>query len=119
MMVKILRVYVGYNVTDGIRVLVDRLWPRGLRRSSSNVEMWLKDIAPSDELRKWFSHSPTRWESFRARYKKELEENEKAVGKLIMMLRSNDTVTLVYASKDELHNNAVVLQEFMKEKFGL
>ncbi len=118
-MVKIMRVYVGYNVTDGVRVLIDRLWPRGLRRSSSNVEMWIKDVAPSDELRKWFSNSPGKWATFKTRYKKELAENDKAVGKLIMVLRLNSTVTLVYASKDEQHNNAVVLQEFMKEKFGL
>jgi uncharacterized protein YeaO (DUF488 family) len=118
-MVKILRVYVGYDVTDGIRVLVDRLWPRGLRRSSANVELWLKDVAPSTELRKWFSHSPGKWETFKTRYKKELDANEKAVGKLIMILRLNDTVTLVYASKDEQHNNAVVLKEYMKDKFGL
>ncbi len=118
-MVKILRVYVGYAVTDGMRVLVDRLWPRGLRRSSANVELWLKEIAPSVELRKWFAHSPNKWESFKSRYKKELAANEKGVGKLIMVLRLNSTVTLVYASKDEKHNNAVVLQEYMKEKFGL
>ena len=118
-MVKIMRVYVGYSVTDGIRVLVDRLWPRGLRRSSANVELWLKDIAPSEELRKWYAHSPGRWKSFRARYKKELAANDRAVNKLILLLRSNDTVTLVYASRDEEHNNAIVLQEFMKEKFSL
>jgi uncharacterized protein YeaO (DUF488 family) len=118
-MVRIMRVYVAYNVTDGIRVLVDRLWPRGLRRSSPNVEVWIKDIAPSDALRKWYSHIPARWRSFKSRYKKELKDNEKAVNKLIMLLRANDLVTLVYASKDEKHNNAVVLQEFMKEKFGL
>ncbi len=118
-MVRILRVYVAYSVTDGIRVLVDRLWPRGLRRSSPNVEIWLKDIGPSDDLRKWYSHSPDKWETFKSRYKKELEQNEKAVGKLIMVLRLNSTVTLVYSSKETQHNNAVVLKEYMKEKFGL
>jgi uncharacterized protein YeaO (DUF488 family) len=118
-MVKILRVYVGYDVTDGIRVLVDRLWPRGLRRSSANVEIWLKDIAPSDKLRKWFAHNPARWAGFRAKYRKELSDNDKAVNKLIVLLRSSDTVTLVYSARDAKHNNAVVLQEFMKDKFGL
>ncbi len=118
-MIKLKRVYERYDVADGKRVLVDRLWPRGIRRSASNVEIWLKDIAPSNELRKWFSHDPAKWEGFRRRYTKELEGNERAVEKLLEVLHSTDTVTFVYAAKDEMRNNAVALKEFLKERFGL
>ncbi|MGC8495940.1 MAG: DUF488 domain-containing protein [Candidatus Micrarchaeia archaeon] len=115
MMIKIKRVYDDFDVTDGVRILVDRLWPRGIRKNSRNIDMWLKDVAPSTELRKWFSHEPEKWEQFRKKYLKELEEN-KAVEKLENIIKENGTVTLVYSAKDTEHNDAVVLLEFLKMK---
>ncbi len=115
MMIKIKRVYDDFDVTDGVRILVDRLWPRGIRKNSRNIDMWLKDVAPSTELRKWFSHEPEKWEQFRKKYLKELEEN-KAVEKLENIIKENGTVTLVYSAKDTEHNDAVVLLEFLKTK---
>lgn len=117
-MIKIMRVYEKVDVTDGTRVLVDRLWPRGIRRNTPNVDVWIKDIAPTDELRKWFAHDPKKWMNFKAKYMTELEDN-KAVVKLLQLIRSTDPVTIVYASKDEEHNNAVVLREFLKRKFKI
>lgn len=116
-MIKLKRVYERYNVTDGIRLLVDRLWPRGVRINTSNVDKWMKDVAPSNELRKWYAHDPKKWESFRKKYLKELEDN-RAVDKLLDFLRSNDMVTFVYASKDEKHNSAIVLLEYVKKRLG-
>lgn len=117
-MIKIRRVYERADVTDGTRVLVDRLWPRGIRRNTPNVDIWLKEIAPTDELRKWFAHEPAKWMDFKTRYMKELGDN-KAVAHLLQVIRSTDPVTLVYATKDEEHNNAVVLREFLKRKFKI
>jgi uncharacterized protein YeaO (DUF488 family) len=117
-MIKVMRVYVRADITDGIRILVDRLWPRGIRRNTPNVDIWLKDVAPTTELRKWYAHEPRKWKSFKAKYLKELEEN-KAVANLLQVIRSTDTVTLVYATIDEKHNNAEVLREFLKRKFKI
>ena len=117
-MIKVMRVYVRADVTDGIRILVDRLWPRGIRRNTPNVDIWLKDIAPTNELRKWFAHDPRKWKSFKSKYMKELEEN-KAVANLLQVIRSTDPVTLVYATSDEKRNNAEVLREFLKRKFKI
>jgi uncharacterized protein YeaO (DUF488 family) len=118
-MIKIRRVYERAEVTDGTRLLVDRLWPRGIRRNTPNVDIWLKDIGPSNELRKWFSHDPVKWMSFKSKYIKELEDNTRAVANLLQIVRSTDTVTLVYATKDTDHNNALVLREFLKRKFKI
>ena len=117
-MIKIRRVYERAEVTDGTRLLVDRLWPRGIRRNTPNVDIWLKDIGPTDELRKWFAHDPAKWVGFKSRYMAELENN-KAIVHLLQVIRSTDPVTLVYASKDEARNNAVVLREFLKRKFKI
>jgi uncharacterized protein YeaO (DUF488 family) len=118
-MIKIRRVYERAEVTDGTRLLVDRLWPRGIRRNTPNVDIWLKDIGPTDELRKWFAHDPAKWMRFKSKYIKELEENSRAVANLLQVVRSTDTVTLVYATNDMAHNNAIVLREFLKRKFKI
>ncbi|RII29207.1 MAG: hypothetical protein CXR31_02220 [Geobacter sp.] len=111
-MVKLKRIYDAPAPDDGRRVLVDRLWPRGIAKDEARLDDWLKEIAPSDELRKWFGHDPTKWEEFRERYRAELDSH----GDLLAGLRDvakKGTVTLLYAAKDEEHNNAVVLDELL------
>jgi uncharacterized protein YeaO (DUF488 family) len=108
------RAYDPPAAEDGYRVLVDRLWPRGLKRETAHVDLWLKEIAPSDELRRWFAHDPTRWIEFQARYCKELAERESLWRELLARSRDGQ-VTLVYAAKDTRHNNAVALRTFLEE----
>ena len=115
MMIKIKRVYDKVDITDGDRILVDRLWPRGIRRSTPNIDIWIKDVAPSDELRKWFAHDPAKWNSFKDKYKKELA-SDKALDKLINYIKRRGTVTFLYSTKDVEHNNAVVLLEVVNER---
>jgi len=112
MKIRIKRAYVQADESDGTRILVDRLWPRGLTKEKAKIEIWLKDIAPSTALRKWFAHDPNKWAEFQARYAKELETNTAAVAQL-KDLSKGQTVTLVYAAKDELHNEAVILQRWL------
>lgn len=111
-MVRIKRVYDEPAVEDGKRILVDRLWPRGLAKDKARIDEWLKEIAPSDELRKWFGHDPARWEEFRERYRGELEAKAELVDGL-RQLAVEGTVTLLFAARDEEHNNAVVLKEML------
>jgi uncharacterized protein YeaO (DUF488 family) len=112
MSLAIKRVYAPPGPRDGKRVLIDRLWPRGLGKDEAAVDLWLKDVAPSTELRKWFGHDPRRWDEFRKRYRAELEGGE-ALAKLKAMARRG-RVTLVYGAKDEAHNDAVVLQALIE-----
>ena len=113
--IKIKRIYEKPEITDGLRILVDRLWPRGVRHSTANVDIWLKDVGPSNELRKWFAHDPNKWAEFKIRYQKELKNNP-AFMKLSDLIRVNGTVTLVYSTKDVEHNQAVILRsELIKE----
>ena len=107
------RVYLKPEAKDGKRVLVDRLWPRGISKEEAKVDAWIKDVAPSDELRKWFKHDPLRWDEFKKRYFEELIYNPEAVISLIKEM--DDVATLVYAAKDESHNNAVALREFLHQ----
>ena len=93
---------------------MDRLWPRGVKKSTSNIDLWLKEVAPSDSLRKWFSHDPEKWEEFKDRYRKELDGTRPFL-ELIEMLKKTD-VTFIYASADTEYNNAVALAEFVGEK---
>lgn len=109
---KLKRVYDAPQDGDGQRVLVDRVWPRGLSKSDAKVDLWLKDIAPSTALRKWFGHDPARWAAFRARYFEELDENPQAVAELRRKLRGGK-VTLLYAARDASYNNAVALREYL------
>ena len=110
MEIKIKRVYEKPDEEDGIRILVDRLWPRGLTKENASVDLWLKDLAPSTELRKWFGHDPVKWKEFQKRYLQELEKN-KEQGLLLKEQIKKGKVTLVYGAKDEEHNQALVLKE--------
>lgn len=109
-MVKIKRVYEKPEAEDGIRILVDRLWPRGLTKEKASIDLWLKDIAPSTQLRKWFDHDPEKWNEFKKRYLAELKENKESVALLKEKLTKGD-VTLIFGAKDEEHNEALVLKE--------
>ena len=113
---RIKRIYDAPDKKDGRRILVDRLWPRGLAKEKAKVDLWLKEIAPSDELRKWFAHDPTKWEEFKKRYAKELEAKQDLV-KEVEQTTKKETVTLLYSAKDTEHNNAVALKAFL-EKSG-
>lgn len=109
---RIKRVYDAPSGDDGSRVLVDRLWPRGLSKSRAAVDLWLREIAPSDALRKWFGHDPARWVEFRARYAKELADHSDEVARLRALL-SKGPVTVLYGAKDEAHNNALALVDYL------
>jgi uncharacterized protein YeaO (DUF488 family) len=111
--IKIKRVYEEANSSDGTRLLIERLWPRGMRKDSLSLDGWLKEAGPSTTLRKWFSHDPAKWDEFRKRYFAELEANP-SVWRPITEAARRGTVTLIYSSHDEEHNNAVALQEFLK-----
>jgi uncharacterized protein YeaO (DUF488 family) len=110
--VRIKRVYESADEADGVRVLVDRLWPRGFTKERASVDHWMKEVAPSTELRKWFGRDPERWDEFRARYLAELEGSE-AVERL-RELAHEGVVTLVYSVRDEERNHAILLRELLK-----
>jgi uncharacterized protein YeaO (DUF488 family) len=112
-MIHLKRVYEEPSKGDGIRVLVERLWPRGLTKERAAVDLWLKDVAPSPELRKWFGHDPARWEQFQERYRRELRKQEDAV-QLLKQKAKQGSVTLVYAARDEEHNGALALKRFLQ-----
>jgi uncharacterized protein YeaO (DUF488 family) len=107
------RVYDNSNKNDGYRILVDRLWPRGLSRSDVIFDEWMKDLAPSTSLRKWFNHEPEKWSAFTWRYQHELKHN-KAVADLMKKLSTYTSVTLLYSANDKEHNHAIVLKEFIE-----
>ncbi len=106
------RVYEEPSADDGIRILVDRIWPRGISKTEHAFDHWMKDVAPSTELRKWFGHKPERWSEFKKRYARELDHNSKAVDEIRALLRNGD-VTLVFAAKDAERNNAEALREYL------
>jgi len=108
--VSIKRAYEPPEPGDGTRVLVDRLWPRGVKKVDAGISQWMKDIAPSDELRKWFGHQPERWEEFRRRYRAELAGKSELIAQLRELTR-HGPLTLVYGARDAVHNQAVVLRE--------
>ena len=114
-MIKIKRVYEKPDRTDGLRILVDRMWPRGLKKKEARVDVWLKDIAPSAELRKWFGHEPEKCTEFRDRYFRELKGKNEMVSGLARKSREG-AVTLLYGAKYEACNNATVLKEYLEEK---
>lgn len=116
-MIHVKRVYERPSRGDGLRILVDRLWPRGLTKERAGVDLWLKDLAPSTELRKWFGHDPAKWKQFQARYRKELSANEKADAFDVLKQKSKGhTVTLVYGARDEAHNEAIVLKRVLQSR---
>lgn len=110
--IRLKRAYAPVSTDDGIRLLVDRMWPRGVSKQKIKTEAWLKEIAPSTELRQWFGHVPERWEEFRKRYARELDANPDAVAELRKWLK-HGRVTLVYSARDEEHNQAVALREYL------
>jgi len=116
MTIKLKRVYEEPESTDGIRILVERLWPRGLSKDKAKVDIWLKEASPSTELRKWFSHDPSKWVEFKKRYYDELQNN-KQVLKDTFEDKYNEKITFVYASKEEEFNNAVALKEYLEKLF--
>jgi uncharacterized protein YeaO (DUF488 family) len=113
MMIKLKRVYEKIEENDGYRILVDRLWPRGVSKSEAGINEWLKDVAPSDQLRKWYSHDVTKWADFKQRYFAELATKVDLL-RPIMEKASTKSVTLIYAAKDVEHNNAVALKKYIE-----
>lgn len=116
-MIKVKRAYEEPEPEDGRRFLVDRFWPRGLKKEALQLDDWIKELAPSDELRRWFDHDPRRWDTFKQRYRSELDEQLERWRPLLEAARHGD-VTLVYAARGEEHNNAVALQAYLQEKLG-
>jgi uncharacterized protein YeaO (DUF488 family) len=112
--IKLKRVYEAAEEDDGVRVLVDRVWPRGLSKERARVDLWIKELAPSTELRKWFAHDPAKWQEFRRRYHAELAEKDEALEQLQRTCYDNPVVTLLFAAKDREHNNAVALKEYLR-----
>lgn len=110
--IRLKRAYEPPSAEDGARVLVDRLWPRGVRKADAGIERWMKDIAPSTELRQWFGHDPERWPEFRRRYLAELRQHASELEELRELAR-HDGVTLVFGARDEEYNDAVVLREML------
>jgi uncharacterized protein YeaO (DUF488 family) len=110
------RAYEPSSSSDGVRVLVDRLWPRGLSKEKAAIDQWMKEVAPSTELRRWFSHDPRRWGEFRRRYRTELSRHGQLLSELCAMARKGP-LTLLYAARDEEHNEAIVLRDELV-KFG-
>ena len=113
--IQIKRVYEPPAKKDGFRVLVDRVWPRGISKSAAAVDLWMKDVAPSTELRKWFNHDPARWKEFRERYRAELRKRSSEIDEL-KTYAAKRRVTLVYSARDLEHNQALVLQEVLIDK---
>jgi uncharacterized protein YeaO (DUF488 family) len=114
-MLKLKRAYDPVSKADGTRILVERLWPRGLSKEQVHVDTWLKEVGPSTDLRKWFGHDPERWLQFRTRYFRELDARPEAWQPILSKARRG-TVTLIYSSHDAAHNNAVALQEYLQAK---
>jgi uncharacterized protein YeaO (DUF488 family) len=114
-MLKTKRVYEPSEPEDGVRFLVDRLWPRGIKKEDLEMESWLKDVAPSPELRKWFAHDPARWQEFQKRYRAELKANPNS-WQPILKAAKQGTVTLLYSARDTEHNSALLLKKFLEAK---
>ncbi len=109
---RIKRIYDPVDPEDGFRVLIDRLWPRGLSKEKAKIDLWLKEIAPSTELRQWFHHEPERWDEFRQKYLQELDQHPEAVARLHELITSR-RITLLFAARDTEHNHALVLRDYL------
>ena len=114
-MITIKRVYEPYSKEDGFRVLVDRLWPRGVSKEKAHLDLWLKEIAPSTELRKWFGHDPKKWNDFEKKYKQELQSKKELLNQLKELEKQHKKVTLLYGARDTEHNEAVILCDEVKK----
>jgi uncharacterized protein YeaO (DUF488 family) len=110
--VKLKRAYDDPVAADGLRILVDRLWPRGVKKDAAAIDLWAKDLAPSTELRKWFGHDPGHWEGFRRRYTAEIRQHREQLDKIRTLARRG-TVTLIYAARDQEHNEAVIIRDML------
>jgi uncharacterized protein YeaO (DUF488 family) len=108
-MIRTKRIYEPATAEDGLRILVDRLWPRGIEKEKAKVDLWLKEIAPSDVLREWFSHDPKKWDQFKRRYEAELKDKQELLHSILSEEKRRKTVTLLYSARDEEYNNAVAL----------
>lgn len=113
--IRIKRIYDAAHTQDGGRILVDRLWPRGIKKDQAQIDLWMKDIAPSNELRKWFNHDPDKWEEFQRRYAKELDQNREGVDQLLQCVKKGK-VTFLFSAKNETHNNAIALKEYLRDR---
>ena len=114
-MIKIKRVYDSPAMEDGFRILVDRLWPRGITKEKASVDLWLREIAPSNDLRKWFSHDPKKWGEFKIKYENELRDKQELLREIRKAEKEKGIVTLLYSARDEEHNNAVALSVILKK----
>jgi uncharacterized protein YeaO (DUF488 family) len=117
-LLKTKRVYESAEASDGTRFLVDRLWPRGIKKDKLKMKTWLKDVAPSPNLRKWFAHDPSRWQEFQQRYRAELQANPDAWKPILEPAKHGD-VTLLYSARDTEHNSAVLLKAFLEEYMNM
>jgi uncharacterized protein YeaO (DUF488 family) len=113
-MFKLKRIYDAFEASDGYRVLVDRIWPRGVSKEKARIDLWMKEIAQSDALRKWFGHDPERWEGFQRLYREELRKEIGLTSQLQQLEKQHATVTLVFSARDEHHNKAVALRAFLQ-----
>ncbi len=114
-MIKLKRIYEKFEEDDGFRILVERLWPRGIKKEDARIDLWLKEIAPSNELRKWFSHDSNKWDEFKNRYFQELNNKKDVVNKLLEIIKNNKNVTFLYSTKENNFNNAVALKEYIEK----
>jgi uncharacterized protein YeaO (DUF488 family) len=114
MIINVKRIYEPYSESDGYRILVDRLWPRGMKKEDARIDKWLKEIAPSTELRKWYNHEPEKWDQFRQKYHAELDKSV-ALDGLLSDLNQHKTVTFLFSSREEKINHAVVLKQFIMD----
>jgi uncharacterized protein YeaO (DUF488 family) len=115
-MLKVKRVYEPAQPSDGYRILVDRIWPRGVSKKNAHVDLWIKEIAPSSALRRWFGHDPERWTGFKQRYRRELQQRPQLTGQLRQLLKRHRTVTLIFSARDQRHNQAVALRAFLRPR---
>jgi uncharacterized protein YeaO (DUF488 family) len=116
-MIKTKRIYDKLEADDGFRILVDRIWPRGIKKNDIIIDLWQKDIAPSASLRKWFNHDQRKWDKFKSRYYEELNDKQEIV-KLLLEKAEKGTITLLYSSKEEQYNNAIALKDFLELNYN-
>jgi uncharacterized protein YeaO (DUF488 family) len=117
-MIKLKRIYEEPAKSDGYRILVDRLWPRGMSKDKAGVDLWLKDVAPSDNLRRWYSHDPQKWGGFKAEYREELKEKMNLLDCIRKIEKEKGMVTLLFSSREQKYNNAVALKEILHQRAG-
>jgi uncharacterized protein YeaO (DUF488 family) len=115
-MIKIKRIHDGFSKEDGYRILIERIWPKGVTKQKARIDLWMKEIAPSEELIVFFSRYPEKWENFQKKYQKELEAKEYMIDELRTIEKREKIVTLVYSAKDECRDNAIILREILKKR---